>query len=209
MYDPELISFLTSFSIICLTETHLEYFDNENFLSDYECFVSPARKLSLYGRYSGGTMCFISRTISSYFQVIQSSFDNILVFRIDRKLFKTTCDVFLLVVYIPPMGSPFYENLDTVNGIDILENCLSDIEEKYRDFYLMICGDFNARTGSLNTVPDSFLPNLRSEVYRSERNSADKVVNTFGRSFLSLCLMTVPQTNTQIDLHSFQKMVQV
>ena len=189
MYDPELISFLTSFSIICLTETHLEYFDNENFLSDYECFVSPARKLSLYGRYSGGTMCFISRTISSYFQVIQSSFDNILVFRIDRKLFRTTCDVFLLVVYIPPMGSPFYENLDTANGIDILENCLSDIEEKYRDFYLMICGDFNARTGSLNTVPDSFLPNLRCEVYRSERNSADKVVNTFGRSFLSLCLI--------------------
>ena len=186
--DPEFIDFLKSFSVICLTETHLQYFDNENFLPDFECFVSPAQKLSLRGRYSGGTMCLISRTISRFFRIIPVSFENILTFRIDKELFKTTCDIFLLVVYIPPMGSPFYENRDTGNGIDILDDCLSQIEDRYGDVHLMLCGDFNARTGSLNTRCDSFLPNVRNEVYGSERSSGDNVVNTFGRSFLSLCL---------------------
>ena len=186
--DSEFVGFLSSFSVICLTETHLVYFDNDNFLPDYECFVSPAQKLSVHGRYSGGTMCFISRAISDYFSIIQSFYDNILIFKIDKRLFRTACDIFLLVVYTPPLGSPFYENRDTTNGIHLVENCLEELEEKYGDSYLILCGDFNARTGSLNACSDNFLPNLRREVYSSERSSGDRAINTFGRIFLSLCL---------------------
>ena len=189
MIDPDFTCYLRSFSIICLTETFLVYFDNENIFPDYDCFISPAQKLSHQGRHSGGVMCLVKKTISRFFKLIDTSAENILVLCIDRQLFGLTTDVYLFVVYLPPVGSPFYESKESNDGTDLLEKCMLNIEETHGSRYFMVCGDFNARTGNLNTNPDSYNFSVQNEMYECERDSHDRVINTFGRSLLALCVM--------------------
>jgi len=188
IYDPDFVRSLQKFSFVCLTETFLEYFDNANFLVNFDCFVSPARKLSAQGRRSGGVICFIRKCYACHFQIVECAYENIIVFRVSQKFFGMEKDILLLCTYVPPFGSPFYASKDSSDGIELLERCMLDLEDKYKNCLFILCGDFNARTGELNTNCDVDLQDVLSEPYGKSRTSKDVTLNSFGVSLLSLCL---------------------
>ncbi|RUA06843.1 MAG: hypothetical protein DSY43_01110, partial [Gammaproteobacteria bacterium] len=185
--DPDIIGYLTRFSFICLTESFLEYFDNENCLVDYECFTAPALRFSQHGRRSGGVVCFIQKSIVSHFTRLNVTFRNIVVFNVDKTVFGTANDVLLLCAYIPPAGSVFYESAAMSDGIHILEQCMLELLDVYGECHFIMFGDFNSRTGAQNVAVNSSLQDVSMDLYEA-RCSRDDVINPFGRSLLSLCL---------------------
>jgi len=172
---------------VCLTESFLEYFDNSNFLTDFDCYISPAQKLSTRGRHSGGVVCFVRKCLSNVVRIVECSADNMLVFRISRYVFNLDRDILLFAVYVPPTGSPYYDGKDTNVGIELLEQCMLEMGEKY-DCDFLLCGDFNSRTGKLNTCIDFDIYDMCSEPYDEMRVSQDATVNLYGKALLSLCL---------------------
>ena len=63
-------------------------------------------------------------------------------------------------------------------GTEILEQCVLALAE---DVYFMICGDFNARTRSQNSVLDTETrPRNSTDEYFLNRSSQDSVENTSG-----------------------------
>ena len=51
----------------------------------------------------------------------------------------------MVFTYLPPMGSPFYEQSD----MGLLEDSLLTILASLPDVYMLLIGDFNCRTGQL------------------------------------------------------------
>ena len=68
-----------------------------------------------------------------------------------------------------------------------LENCLFQIYTEYPDCLLIVCGDFNARTGNLNVGDACKCSDIRSAPFEF-RDSFDVVINDFGYELLSTCL---------------------
>jgi len=117
--------------------------------------------------------------------------ENAITVTIDKSLWGTDKDILLLACYVPPEGSPAYHGLELKDGIQILEEAVSALISD-NNYYLMMFGDFNARTSCeqpnledmLNYSPDS-----EDSDDVSCRVSQDKVVNAFGRSLLNFCFM--------------------
>ena len=53
-------------------------------------------------------------------------------------------------IYLPPFDSHFYDN-KTYRGIKLLESLLLELSQVY-DYELIICGDLNARVGTLSEI---------------------------------------------------------
>ena len=185
MDDPDFIPYLLKFSFICLTETHVEYFENSNFC-DYDSYISPAYKLSFKGRRSGGVICLVKKYLSNYIDAVNNELDNTLVFRINSQLLNTDSDVTLVCTYVPPTGSPFYSNRESDDGVEVLDRYLSTVTCDATDFPLILCGDFNARTGNLNVNSQWDIHDMLSDQFE-QRPSQDPNFNPFGNSLLSLC----------------------
>lgn len=133
-------------------------------------------------------MCLISHTISHFVNAISCTFNNMLVFRISKRLFHCERDIIVLCVYLPPVDSPYYQRMNVANGIQELENCLLHISTEHPDCSLIVCGDFNARTGNYNVGDACECMDSRYDVPYEFRNSVDGVTNDYGIGLLSVCL---------------------
>ena len=184
-------SYVRSFDVICIVETFLERFD-AGMLSDFTSFCKPAIKLSKHGRMSGGLVCLIRNEYASHVRFIDVHYSNFMVFLIDKSVFRTLKDILYVCVYIPPEGSPFYSTFDISNGIDLLEECLSDCLLEFSDVYIVMSGDFNSRTANIS--PDvAFNSDFTSSLNKSSsidvnRNLQDMILNNFGKRLLNLCI---------------------
>ena len=87
----------------------------------------PASRLSRYGRCSGGVICFIKHELSKYFTPIKSPLPNTLIFKVHNDMFN--CDILLIAIYIPPMGSAYYDKKECSDCIILLENLILDLLE--------------------------------------------------------------------------------
>jgi len=76
----------------------------------------------------------------------------------------------------------------STDGTEILEEFLVDLGETQGDSSIILCGDFNARTGNVNTLEEGAIDDFTSDVFTKTRSSRDQVINEFGRSLLSPCL---------------------
>jgi len=184
--DPDFVRCLHDFSFLCLCETFVEYLDMSDRFHDFVSHVLPAKKLSSRGRRSGGIICLVHKDIEKYFVRLDCMHDCI-VFKVDKALFGMNRDILLFNVYVPPVGSPYYETINEPNGIVNLENCISDMLHVHGDAAIILCGDFNARTGNKSII-DVNLNEMLSDVTDELRCSDDSTVNEFGQSLLSLCL---------------------
>ena len=113
------MSYIKSFSFIYLAETFVQNIDThdyENTFEGFSLFIATAKKLSIYGRCSGGVICLIKTDILHYFNISDTLYDNVLIFKINKELFKTSTDVILFAAYIHPAGSPYYVNKDSTDG---------------------------------------------------------------------------------------------
>ena len=116
LHDPEFVVYIKSFSFRCLTEIFVQDIDThdyKNIFDGFSLFIAPARKLSNYGRCSGGVICLMKTNILHFFNLSDTLYDNVLIFRINKELFKTPTDIILFAAYIPPASSPYYVNKDS------------------------------------------------------------------------------------------------
>jgi len=97
-------------------------------------------------------------------------------------------DVLLLCIYVPPKHSPYYETVDSSSGVDDVEKCINDMLDLHGDCAIMLCGDFNARTGCSNTVYGNDVSDMSWDVTEASRYSDDRITNEFGNSLLTLCI---------------------
>ena len=74
---------------------------------------------------------------------------NIVALMMSKAVVEVDRDILVVAGYIPPQDSPAYSESDNVMGIEILEQCVFELAE---DVYIMMGGDFNARTGNQNSV---------------------------------------------------------
>lgn len=131
---------------------------------------------------------------------VDLNYDNTVVLELDKELFGSDSNVFLVCTYLNPINSPFYDGSEFDNGISMLEQCLLSITEKNEYVNFIVCGDLNARTAS--NVPsyydleqsgcDAFVDMCDNNVVNdcsvlSQRCSQDDQVNLYGQWLLSLC----------------------
>ena len=105
--------------------------------------------------------------------------DNIAVLRIRKVLLGTDKDVMFISAYLPPCDSSYWKLTPHGYGMEIIEKCVMDLHDKTDDFYLLLCGDLNARTASENysQVQDDYEDVLSEVVNSFPRKSQDNHTN--------------------------------
>lgn len=191
VFDPDFVSFVNKFDVVCFVETFIEFFSLEMF-NDFRVFVSPSVKMTHAGRPSGGVMCLIKKVFMPFVKKIDVNTANLLLFSIDKAAFGTLKDILLICTYVPPEGSNFYSFIgEEKNGISILESNLLDYVANIGDYYIILNGDLNSRTSNISQKicleKDDFSSCCKSGPITKGRKSNDSVINTFGKTLLNFC----------------------
>ena len=129
----------------------------------------------------------VRRTLANVVIHLETRHDQIVTLKMDKQLLGVDKDVVMLFSYVPPYDSPYYVTAEFGNGIDLLEQCLHDVHDIVDDFYILLCGDLNARTGSLNCPCESTARSQMEEESLLERKSSDTTINPYGRKLLYFC----------------------
>ena len=138
------------------------------------------------GRDSGGIIIWYKTEIANFITTSKIEESHVWL-KINKKLTQTESDIFLCALYIPPSESPYYNE-------EIFENLHSQINDFQAQGKVLICGDLNARTGSLpdftsddgnnHILGSSFPQDLMNLHFR---NTSDKIINKNGKSLIELC----------------------
>ncbi|XP_077996531.1 uncharacterized protein LOC144449832 [Glandiceps talaboti] len=126
---------------------------------------------------------------------VDSNLKDCIFILIDGNLVGNIRDILLCGVYIPPEHSTFYNDLNSDNGVELFEGQLVEVISKLPDVDVIVTGDFNARTGCesdyiIDDDPKYVIDDncdYDADSFCVRRASKDKIVNTFGRTLLSLC----------------------
>ena len=103
----DIVEYMKSFHHVCLTETYVNNELRSDSFTEFCMFTSPAKKLSHQGRFSGGVIALIHKSLASYIKRLDTEIDNAIVFRIDKELFGTAKPVVMVFAYLPPTQSPY------------------------------------------------------------------------------------------------------
>ena len=210
--DNSFINFVNGFDFVCFTETFMDVnFDYKQVFHDFVKYFAPAKKLSKQGRNSGGVLLLVKNSLSPFVKEIKlDNTNNMIAILIDKKVFNADKDVVLVACYIPPEGSPVYNNLEIKDGILILEeNILQSFSKD--NVHMIVCGDLNARTGEVQPeeedIARGFIHNgvesddedddnvdddvesTLTDTCLHKRKSKDKTINSFGKSLLDFCFL--------------------
>ena len=150
--NDDFVRYVTSFDIVCLTETFIGFDFQSDLFKDFKIFTAAAKKLSHHGRQSGGVMVLVNNSYAAMIDRIQTDVENTVVLKIKNELLGCDKDTMLIASYVPPCDSPFWKTTQNGYGLELLDKCVLDLYDKFDDFNLLFCGDFNARTGLKKTV---------------------------------------------------------
>ena len=161
---------------------------------NFSVFTCKATSSNRGGRPMGGITVLIKNEICHLVKRICNDFIFGVVLKIDKSVFNLDKDVVFMSVYLPPANSTIFDIIDSeYKGISSIENIL--ITNNLFDHNILICGDFNARTGSENDFIEN--SNVVSELeeyvdlfnsqFDSPRTSSDNSVNKCGRELLDFC----------------------
>lgn len=159
-------------------------------LPDFDVYAADAHKLSKQGRLSCGVMVLVKKTLTPFVERIDTDVENIVTVKLKKELLKSIKDVILVACYLPPHDSKFWNNSQSGYGFESIEKCLLDVYLKCTDSYFILCGDFNARTGTRNgNDVDDFdvLSTPADDAF--PRSSQDKGANLFGDQLIEFCSM--------------------
>lgn len=149
--------------------------------------LSPPRKLNTKrsGRFSGGILVAVKRFLTPHFSLIKQTSEYIWL-KIDKNILQLDKDILLCSCYIPPKHSPYF-NPDTLLNLE------NDINLFKRNSYIVLAGDFNARTGVeidfISNENCEFVPGGGSPLPNvvAPRKSFDNNVNDLGKHLLEMC----------------------
>lgn len=139
----------------------------------------------------GGLGILIRKSLRKGVKYLTSSSTEYQWLLLDKKYFGLYKDLYVCFAYIPPQYSSYY--LD--QNIDYLEMLEADIS-KYRNMgYVLILGDFNARTASEHDFilndDDKYLPlneDYTIDTNLTHRKSQDTKICTRGKELLEICV---------------------
>ena len=173
---------LNACDIFCLQETRKEIK-----IPNYICY----NKLRPNGR--GGGVCIgIKRSLSNGVTKINTlNKTDTLGIKLNKNYFKTDKDIILLNCYIPP-GNSSYLKKQEHDPFDSLSSILEKIDTSDS---IILCGDFNARTGGLEdrtlceNIPGiDFTEDHSSDHISTERNCMDSTNNAHGKNLIDLSI---------------------
>ena len=128
--NHELLTFLSQFDIVHLSETWSDYIGEFNdLLQQYCCFDEVRNKTGSSFRNSGDNCVFVKRKFTDSL-VITRLYENVcnyVTLCIDKSFLKDLYDIILVFLYISPEGSSIYNDND-LNGIELLENHLNTVK---------------------------------------------------------------------------------
>ena len=193
--DLSFVEYVSKFDIVVLTETFCdERFDYKQIFRSHEKFSYHAKRLSRYGRNSGGVLLLIRDSLSKYVKEIDLHCENTCAVRVNKRVFNSDKDVLLVASYVVPEGGSLYKTIQGKDGILNLEESLVQFLRN-EDMYVAILGDLNSRTGHEQALAEN-MSNYDPEnewdddpVIHKQRCSKDSVINNFGRSLLNLCFL--------------------
>ena len=190
--EADFVNYIRSFDIFCAIETFTSaVFDFSTHFQDYCVFHSPAIKLSVRGRRSGGVAVLIRKTLLPYMTRIECNCDNTICFKISKDLLGLDKDLLFVSLYVPPYQSPYYKQSDTNCAIHDLENFLFSLYERGENSYLMVVGDLNARIAEWHLMTDADIGDFGvggvSADENEKRRSQDKCTNQFGKILIDFC----------------------
>jgi hypothetical protein len=192
--DNGFIGYLKTFDVIGLVETWATGSEKlQQVFDDYHVYNCSAKNSNRGGRNMGGVVVLIRNVYNNLIKRVCCEYEFGVLLQVNGTLFDVERDVLFICAYLPPAGSPFYSPNDA-SGITCLEDALIGVDNIH-SLDLLICGDFNARTGELNdfVITDKHTPlfdefrDFLGETVTTVRKSCDRVINKPGRDLLDLC----------------------
>ena len=196
-------SMLLKYDIILLCETWAAQ-DAEFFLNGYEYHNYPRKyKHRCAKRHSGGIAMFISKNINEGVTLGSYTNDTIAWVVLKKSFFRLPRDIHLACIYIVPEGS----TNSTQDAFDLVTDQILKIPSGND---VIMCGDYNARTGSMVDLDVNFTNGTNGELnpllppecgeryllidkmYKLrllERSNKDLTSNAFGSRLIELCRM--------------------
>jgi len=185
--DPEFLKHIKDVDIIILTETWCRNDALTYCPSGYYEVIVPSVKISTVhrGRDSGGVLVWCREDLAKHISTV--SVGKFHCWLKINQIGISTKEIYLCAIYIPPADSPYHEE-------EYLNNIHTEISHFQAQGNVLLCGDFNARTGS---EPDDIDPKGDEYVFGQDppsitgklppRNNLDQTVNKTGRELVQLC----------------------
>ena len=156
-------------------------------LQDYIVHSAVQNTTSKRGR--AGVSVLIKNKYPDFVSLIKSASPNIIWSCLKGHLFGIDADIYLAAVYLPPLQSQRKAG----------EDALSILEQEVYKFstqgQIILLGDFNARTGTLNDFIENDCQDFMAadNAYNLDknwlkRNNVDYSVNKLGGEILRLCI---------------------
>ena len=89
-------------------------------LQNLVCLSRQQKKLSHHGRFSGGVIALIRKSLVSYMKRIDTETDSAIVFRIAEQLFGKAKPIVMVFTYLPPTQSSYYDHIQNGYGVELL-----------------------------------------------------------------------------------------
>ena len=154
-------------------------------IKGYATFFKNKIKRNKFGRNPGGIGFLINDSLSKYIKIIECNQEESLW--LEFKDTENSIFIIFVVIYQPPCSSKYFNE----KLYDQLEEELNKISNKFTNYEICIMGDFNARTGKLDTeniglVDYSNFDGLNYE--KIPRKSRDPIVNRQGEKLIDFCV---------------------
>ena len=184
--QSDFLSTINSSTIFCLQETK-----KETNVPNYVCYNDNRD----YSR-SGGVCIGVHRSLEKHTKELKTGDPDIIAVKVSGSPVSLERDLIIINVYDSPENSS-YKKKRIQEGVHVptLENLLEFVNST-QNCEIFLTGDFNARTGSLNFIPESNdwedIKNLPA--CENQRSSKDQTTDSRGRSFLdfiSSCNLSV------------------
>lgn len=188
LHEEEVINCLNKSDFIGLVETHAQS-STEISLKGYSVFRKDRPKHKNAWKPSGGIAVLVKDHLRNACKFDPISDSDVIWVKILKDVTKLNCDLFLAFVYLPPCNSSYGK----ANGNEILQKLEKQIEYFSCKGKIILCGDFNARTGDcidcIDKEEEPYLPlphDGNHELILS-RVSCDNTVNQYGKWLIDLC----------------------
>ena len=186
--DPEFLKNISDAHILVFVETWCREDTVTHCPSGYGEIIVPSIKLKTVrrGRDSGGILVWYKAELKQFITVTKKDQSHIWI-KLNKKIANWEKDIYLCAAYSAPHESP-YHNEEFFNTLHT-EICHFQAQGN-----VLLCGDFNARTG---TEPDCIDPQGNDHVFgntplyltptTTKRNNPDSTINKNGRELVHLC----------------------
>ena len=141
--ENSFVNYIKLYDIIILTETWSQNYDKD-LLQDYIHYCVRGYKKGSRGHHNGGISIFVKNVLAPMITNCKKVDNSIFLIFKNHHIFNCINPVIVGGCYLPPEGSTYYDNK---NGPETLEETITELTKTYNDPYLLIFGDFKARTG--------------------------------------------------------------